>query len=92
MKISASIMRTIEELSEDEKVKVDAIIRAHIEACRANGLEPENLERIYIEAIEIVKLEAKNPPPEGVISEEEYKEAMLTSTHYSVYQPPKEGN
>jgi hypothetical protein len=90
MKISPSAMRALQELSEDEKIKVDAIVRAHIEACRANGLEPENLERVYTEAIEIVKLEAKNPPPEDAISEEEYKEAMLTSTHYSVYQPPRE--
>jgi hypothetical protein len=91
MKISPLTIRALQELSKDEKAKVDAIVRAHIEACGASGLEPENLERVYIEAIEIVKLEAKNPPPEGAISEEEYKEAMLTSSHYSVYQPPKEG-
>jgi hypothetical protein len=60
MKLSAHALRSLQELDEVGREAVEQIVRAHIRACRLNGFQPENLERVYQEAIEIVRLEG--PP------------------------------
>jgi hypothetical protein len=60
MKLSAHALRALQELDEIGREAVEQIVRAHIRACRLNGFQPENLERVYQEAIEIIRLEG--PP------------------------------
>lgn len=60
MKLSAHALRALDELDEIGKQAVEQMVRAHVRACRLNGFQPENLERVYQEAIEIIRLEG--PP------------------------------
>jgi hypothetical protein len=61
MKISNDTLRMINKLSKKRREKVDAIVRRHVAACQKNGFYPENMERVYIEAIEMVELEERFP-------------------------------
>ncbi|MBK7599882.1 MAG: hypothetical protein IPL01_17585 [Acidobacteria bacterium] len=63
MKISSDTLKLINSLSEKKKGKVEAIVRRHVAACLKNGFDPENMERAYIEAMEMVELEEKFPEP-----------------------------
>jgi len=60
MKLSSHALRSLQDLDESGREAVEQIVRAHIRACRLNGFQPENLERVYQEAIEIIRLEG--PP------------------------------
>ncbi|MBI1761797.1 MAG: hypothetical protein HYR56_10215 [Acidobacteria bacterium] len=60
LKLSAHALRSLQELDEIGREAVEQMVRAHIRACRLNGFQPENLERVYQEAIEIIRLEG--PP------------------------------
>lgn len=61
MKISNDTLRAINQLSKKKKEKVDAIVKRHVAACQKNGFLPENLERVFIEAIEMVDLDDRFP-------------------------------
>lgn len=56
-------IRMIEDLAEEKREKVELIVRRHVAACQRNGFLPENLERVYIEAVEMVDLEERYPEP-----------------------------
>lgn len=56
-------IRLIEDLAEEKREKVELIVRRHVAACQRNGFLPENLERVYIEAVEMVELEERYPEP-----------------------------
>lgn len=64
MKLTNETVNMIELLSIEKREKVDRIVRRHVAACRKNGFLPENLERVYIEAVEMVDLEERFPEPE----------------------------
>ena len=57
MKLSAHALRSLQDLDEIGREAVEQIVRSHVHACRLNGFQPENLERVYQEAIEIIRLE-----------------------------------
>jgi hypothetical protein len=61
MKVSEQTLRMINQLPSDTRVKVDQVIRTHVAACRRTGSPIENLDRLFIEAVEIVKLEERCP-------------------------------
>ena len=61
MKISNDTLKLIDRLSQTKREKVDAIVRRHIRACQRNGFQPENMERVFIEAVEMVDLEDRFP-------------------------------
>ncbi|MCI0660415.1 MAG: hypothetical protein L0220_05010 [Acidobacteria bacterium] len=84
MKISNDTLRMINKLSKKRKEKVDAIVRRHVAACQKNGFYPENMERVYIEAIEMVELEERFPEP--VVEETRDWEP---ARHYDQYVSPK---
>lgn len=63
MKISNDTLKLIDRLSKTKREKVDAIVRRHIRACQRNGFQPENMERVFIEAVEMVDLEERFPEP-----------------------------
>ena len=84
VKISSDTLKLINKLPKKKKEMVDAIVRRHVAACQRNGFDPENLDRVYIEAIEMIDLEAKFPEP--VIEEiRDWEPAR----HYDQYISPK---
>ena len=85
MKISSDILKLINKLSNEEQAKVDKVVKRHVAACFRNGFPPENMDRVYIEAVEIVRLEEKFPEPE-VIQEERDWEPFR---RYDQYVSPK---
>lgn len=85
MKISSDILKLINKLSDEERAKVDKVVKRHVAACFRNGFPPENMDRVYIEAVEIIKLQAKFPEPE-VVQEERNWEPFR---RYEQYVSPK---
>lgn len=63
MKITSDTLKLVNRLPNDKREKVDAIVRRHVRACQQNGFNPENLERVYIEAVEMVDIEDRFPEP-----------------------------
>ena len=84
VKISSDTLKMINKLSKKKKERVDAIVRRHVAACQKNGFDPENLDRVYIEAIEMIDLEVKFPDP--VVEEVRDWEP---ARHYDQYISPK---
>lgn len=84
VKISSDTLKLINKLSKKKKERVDAIVRRHVAACQKNGFDPENLDRVYIEAIEMIDLEVKFPDP--VVEEARDWEP---ARHYDQYISPK---
>ena len=84
VKISSDTLKLINKLSKKKKERVDAIVRRHVAACQKNGFDPENLDRVYIEAIEMIDLEVRFPDP--VVEEVRDWEP---ARHYDQYISPK---
>ena len=84
VKISSDTLKLINKLTKKKKERVDAIVRRHVAACQKNGFDPENLDRVYIEAIEMIDLEVKFPDP--VVEEVRDWEP---ARHYDQYISPK---
>lgn len=85
MKISSDILKLINKLTDEERAKVGKVVKRHVDACFRNGFPPENMDRVYIEAIEIVKLEEKFPEPEPVKEERNWEPFR----RYDQYVSPK---
>lgn len=83
MKLSAQALRALQELDDTGRDAVEEIVRAHIRACRLNGFQPENLERVYQEAIEIIRLEG--PPKKESASSSKYE----PTRRYEQYRSPR---
>jgi hypothetical protein len=84
MKLANDTIKMLEGLSKDKRGKVEAVVRRHVEACLKNGFPPENIDRVYLEAVEIVNLEAMFPEP--VVEEVRDWEPHR---HYDQYVSPK---
>jgi len=84
VKISSDTLKLINKLPKKKKEKVDAIVRRHVAACQRNGFDPENLDRVYIEAIEMIDLEVKFPEPDAKESRD-----WEPARHYDQYISPK---
>ena len=84
MKLSNDTLKLVGRLPKEKREKVDAIVRRHTNACYKNGFPPENLDRVYIEAMEIVDLEARFPEP---VMEE--MRDWEPARHYDQYVSPK---
>ena len=84
VKISSDTLKMINKLTKKKREKVDAIVRRHVAACQRNGFDPENLDRVYIEAIEMIDLEVNFPEP----SAEESRD-WEPARHYDQYISPK---
>lgn len=54
-KIAADILKRVNELPEEMRKKVEKVVVRHLEACRRVGVEPEQMDRVWIEAIEAVR-------------------------------------
>ncbi len=84
MKLSAHAIRALDELDEIGKQAVEQMVRAHVRACRLNGFQPENLERVYQEAIEIIRLEGP-PRKDSAASVSKYE----PTRRYEQYRSPR---
>ena len=85
MKITSDTLKLINRLPKDKRERVDAIVRRHVRACQNNGFLPENLERVYIEAVEMVNIEERFPA-EPVTEDNRTWEPFR---HYEQYVSPK---
>ena len=83
MKLTNDTVNMIDLLPIEKREKVDRIVKRHVAACQKNGFLPENLERVYIEAVEMVDLEERFPEP--VV--EEIKD-WEPARHYDQYVSP----
>jgi hypothetical protein len=84
VKISSDTLKMINKLPKKKKEKVDAIVRRHVAACQRNGFDPENLDRVYIEAIEMIDLEVTFPESDAAESRD-----WEPARHYDQYISPK---
>jgi hypothetical protein len=84
MKLSSHALRALQELDEVGRDAVEQIVRDHIRACRHNGFQPENLERVYQEAIEIIRLEGP-PSKDLAVSTSKYE----PTRRYEQYRTPR---
>lgn len=84
VKISNDTLKMINKLSRSKRDKVDAIVRRHVAACQKNGFQPENMERVYIEAMEMTELEERFPEPKA----DDIKD-WEPARHYDQYVSPK---
>ncbi len=83
-KLTSETIKMIEHLPSEKREKVNLIVRRHVAACQKNGFLPENLERVYIEAVEMVDLEDRFPEP--VVEEiRDWEPAR----HYDQYVSPR---
>jgi hypothetical protein len=85
MKISDQTLKMINQLTPNMRVKVDKVIRTHVAACMKTGSPIENLDRLFIEAVEIVKLEERAPE-----TRLEYSAEWEPYRHYDQYSSPRE--
>ena len=84
MKITSDTLKLVNRLPKDKRERVDAIVRRHVQACQKNGFLPENLERVYIEAVEMVDIEERFPEVET-----EDNRTWEPFRHYEQYVSPK---
>ncbi|MFN0112596.1 MAG: hypothetical protein ACKVZH_27375 [Blastocatellia bacterium] len=84
-KITNDTLKLVNKLPNDKRQKVDALVRRHVRACHLNGFNPENLDRAYIEAIEMVELEDRFPDP--IVQEDNHNWEPFRQ--YEQYVSPK---
>jgi hypothetical protein len=84
MKLSSHALRALQDLDEIGREAVEQIVKAHIRACRLNGFQPENLERVYQEAIEIIRLEGP-PKKDPLVTANKYE----PTRRYEQYRSPR---
>jgi hypothetical protein len=83
MKLSSHALRSLQELDDAGRQAVERIVQEHIRACLLNGFQPENLERVYQEAIEIIRLEG--PPKKDPMVSNKYE----PTRRYEQYRSPR---
>jgi hypothetical protein len=83
MRTSADVLRALEALTQDQRDRVDKIVREHVRACHRNGFQPETMDRVWIEAIEVERLEAREPKASVV------KRDFEPARRYTQYTAPK---
>lgn len=84
MNMPIEIAKKLRDLSESRRDKVRAVVQRHVNACRKLGIEPENMERVWIEAIEAVQIDDRYPEKLG----EKWPE-WEPIRKYDVYESPK---
>jgi hypothetical protein len=60
-KLSDQTIKLINKLDDETRAEVAKVVRRHLTACAKSGSPVESLDRLFIEAVEIVILEAKHP-------------------------------
>ena len=57
MRIQKGLIDAVKKLPRKKREQVEAIVRRHLAACRGVGVEPENMDRVWIEAMEMVEID-----------------------------------
>ena len=60
-KLSDQTVKLISKLSDDTREQVAKVVKTHLAACVRNDSPIESLDRLFIEAVEVVNLEARAP-------------------------------
>ncbi len=84
MKVSTDTLKTLSRLSNEKRDRIETIVRRHVSACYRNGFPPENLDRVYVEAMEIIDIEDRFPEVR-IEGERDWEPAR----HYDQYISPK---
>jgi hypothetical protein len=84
MKTTADIRKMVEALPKEQREQVEAIVRRHVKACRRMGVTPDSMDRVWIEAIEAVNLNANFTEE----MDEKWPE-WQTVWRYGVYEAPR---
>ena len=74
-------LRALARMDTTQRDQVHAIVRDHVTACLNLGAPLENLDRVYIEAMEIARME---------LPEEAATQAYEPFRRYEQYQSPRE--
>ena len=85
MRLPADILKAINSMPEEKRQRVEQVVKRHVNACYRNGFPPENMERVYIEAIELVNLDERFPEFEVV----EIERSWEPFRRYDQYVSPK---
>ena len=85
-KLSEQTIRLINKLPDDTRAEVAKIVRTHLTACLRNGSPVESLDRLFIEAVEVVNLEARVPEIRMPFSKYGHEPAR----RYEQYVSPRE--
>ncbi|NOT60479.1 MAG: hypothetical protein HOP19_09675 [Acidobacteria bacterium] len=85
-KLSEQTIKLINKLPDDTRAEVARVVRTHLTACLRNGSPVESLDRLFIEAVEVVNLEARVPEIRMPFKAQGYEPAR----HYDQYVSPRE--
>ena len=80
-----NVGRILDSLPPEKRRRVNVIVNRHLKACASQGVEPENMERVYIEAVEVAAIDERtaSAPP----STNQYCEPFR---RYEQYLPPRD--
>lgn len=86
MKIGSAtnIQKLLAALPEEKQARVNALVRRHLKACAQYAVPPDNLERVFIEAVEVLTIEEQLPPDKPRTTEWE------PHRRYEQYTTPKD--
>ena len=85
-KLSDQTVRLISQLPESTRDEVTKVVKTHLAACLRYGSPLESLDRLFIEAVEIVKLEARVPEIRMTFTPHNFEPAR----HYDQYISPRD--
>lgn len=85
-KLSASTTAKLAALPDADRAAIEAIVQRHITACHRLGVEIENIERVYLEAIDVWTAERDSPKALDKSGES----PSWPETRYHQYVSPKD--
>ncbi len=57
MKTTADIRKMVEALPAKSREQVESIVRRHLAACHRLGVTPDSMDRVWLEAMEAIKID-----------------------------------
>jgi hypothetical protein len=85
-KLSVQTVKLINQLPDKTRAQVDKIVKTHIAICMRYGSPVESLDRLFIEAVEIARLEANVPEMRTDFTHGGYE----PTRHYDQYISPRD--
>lgn len=82
-----NVRRILDALPPEKQRRVNAIVNRHLRACDSQDVPLENLERIYIEAVEVATIDEKIAS--APTATDHYYEPVR---RYEQYLPPKDNH
>lgn len=56
MKISQDVANALKDIDPEQRKKIEALVRRNIAACHRQGFQPDDINRLWLDAIEAVHL------------------------------------